>query len=46
MRAERNMAHIYVPIHQIHGKHTKMFIEEIDVAIVDSLCNLLADLMR
>ena len=33
------------PIHEIDGKHAQMLIEELYIAIVDTLCNLFTDLM-
>lgn len=32
-------------VHEIDGEHAEMFVEELDVSIVDALGNLLADLM-
>lgn len=37
---------MHLPVHQVDGEHAQMLIEELDVAIVDTLCDLLADLMR
>lgn len=31
-------------VHQIHRKHAQVLIEEVDVAIIDTLCNLFTDL--
>jgi hypothetical protein len=36
----------HLPIHQVNWKHTQMLVEELDVTVVDPLCNLLANLMR
>ena len=33
-------------IHKIDGKHAKMLIKELDIAIVNAFSNLLANLMR
>jgi len=33
-------------IHEINREHAQVLVEELDVAIVDPLCNLLADLVR
>jgi len=33
-------------VHQVHRKHAQMFVEELDVSVVDTLCDLLSDLMR
>jgi len=33
-------------IHQIHRKHAQMLVEELYIAVVDSLRDLLTDLMR
>lgn len=33
-------------VHEVHGEHAQMFVEKLDVPVVDALCNLLADLMR
>ena len=35
-----------VAVHQINGKHAQVLVKELDVAIVDSFCNLFADLVR
>lgn len=40
------MESMHLPVHQVNGKHAQMLIEELDVAVVDSLRDLLADLMR
>ena len=37
---------MYLPIHQVHRKHTQMFIKEFDISVIDTLRNLLSDLMR
>ena len=33
-------------VHEIHWKHAQMLVEELDVASIDSPCDLLANLMR
>jgi hypothetical protein len=35
-----------IAIHQVNREHAKMFIEEVDVAIIDAFGDLLANLMR
>lgn len=36
----------YLPIHQIHRKHTQMFVKELDIPIINSLRDLFANLVR
>jgi hypothetical protein len=35
-----------VSVDQVRGTHGKVLVEELDVAVVDALCDILADLMR